>query len=461
MQLTLVKTDTSDDTWATHSASLNGVRCLFVIDSIEGATPTLARITSNNNLIDTVSSTTASAALTEANWANAGIIGDTTGQANVATSHAGYHFIGKGDNLYAWSKGADTTSPGFSYGIIPFQNRFISAPGAADTGYALTPYGNRVFFSHFIFGLWGITGVSDAKREGVDDIPYYTSAPNITTPVRLRYLEGVGHPGWMYFIYSPAVTGSAYGYLLAAQVKRSPVSGLSLTWHTILRRENQMRCPYIDSGMRLWWAEPGQSRLAYIQLALDGSPDGATRGNISSTYEDYESETDFGLPEITKQFRYAFLEIEGGTANASWQLKYYLDGGTVNSLGSPLTTASGNLNWTVGTTDTGRRLRMRLTCTTNGSHATNTDPKAVRLIVYARSPDSVRVVITPSSQRNLFETLKLARKWVDAGPLTIREVETNETHSAYVRVANLIHYQTDTGYDDGVEVLMDRWTIAL
>lgn len=460
MQLTLVDTGTSNDTWATHSASLSGVRCLLVIDSIEGATPTLARITSPSNLIDTVSSTTASSALTEANWANAGIIGDTTGQANVATSQAGIHFIGKGDNLFAWSKGASTTDPGFSYGIIPFQNRFIAAPGAADTGYGLVPYGNRVFYSHFLFGLWGVTGVSDAKREGVDDIPYYTSAPNITTPVRLRYLEGVGHPGWLYFIYSPAVTSSAYGYLLAAQVKRSPVSGLSLTWHTLLRRENQMRCPYIDSGMRLWWAEPGQSRLAYIQLALDGSPDGATRGNTSSTYEDYESETDFGLPEVTKQFRYLFVEVEGGTANCSWQAKYYLDGGTVNSLGSAITTASTNLNWTVGTNDTGRRLRLRFTATTNGSHSTSTDPKIIRVVCYARSPDWVTAIVMPTAQRNLFETTKILRKLKDAGPFTTREPDTNENHTCYIKEVNTIRYQTDTGYADGVQIQYERFAAA-
>lgn len=452
----------ADDDWDPHGTSFAnaGVSVLFYVDAIEGNAPKFARILAGGAQVSTVSQTTAAAVLVEANWATAGVIGDISYICRNATSHAGLSFISRADNLHAWDPS------GNSYGVVPGIGTLATATvgGGGALGLGLVPYGDRVFYSR-ASNLWQVIGTSSAKNISVDQLSYYTSAPNITAPIRLRYLEGTALGDWVYWAYSATETGGSSSYILAMHYERSKVSGQPVTWYTIAQESAQIRGMFIDSEQRLWYGLQGAATVKWLQLALDGSPDASVRGNISSTYEWYGPEIDathFGLntPEITLQYRYAFVEIEGGTANCSWQTKYYLDGGTVTSLGSALTTTSGNLNWTVGTSDTGRRLRMRFTATTNGSHVTSTDPKVLRLMVYARSPDQVRAVVMPTDQRNLFETTKILRKLVDAGPITTREPDTNETYTAYFKSANTVWFATDSGYSQGVELTWNRYVVS-
>jgi len=311
--------------------------------------------------------------------------------------------------------------------------------------------------------------VAEAKNISVDKIAYYAKSINITPPIRLRYLEGAAFGDWVYWIYASQEQSSTASYLLAMKFDRHPANQMGVIWHTLIKRSTQMRSLLITSDAKLWWTEPGTSstgKIKNIQLSADGSPDSASRGEISSTYEYYGPEVDFGEPEVIKQFRYAFVEVEGGVGACSWQVKYYRDSDiSPTSLGSAITTTEGtNLTWTPGSADTGRRLRMRITATTTAGFVAGTDdPKVLHMMVYARSPDVVRMVITPKdrrSQKNMFETVKALRKLKDAGPITIREPDTNETHSAYVKAVGLIRYDGLDGPSQGIELIVERFTVA-
>jgi hypothetical protein len=99
-------------------------------------------------------------------------------------------------------------------------------------------------------------------------------------------------------------------------------------------------------------------------------------------------------------------------------------------------------------------LRPRLTVTGTGDHDA-ADPKALRLVIYARSADVLRVVLTekhPANRRSRFDIAKIVRKLKNAGPFTLREPSTNETFTAYISAVNEV--------PTGIEVVYERWQIA-
>ena len=107
-------------------------------------------------------------------------------------------------------------------------------------------------------------------------------------------------------------------------------------------------------------------------------------------------------------------------------------------------------------------MSSQIRCTTAGYDETANDPKILSLIVHARTADIWRVVLTDAgdSQRSLFDIAKLLRKQKDSGPVTIREPNTNETFTAYVKQVNDILYSTKDAEARGVEVVFERFSAA-
>ena len=108
------------------------------------------------------------------------------------------------------------------------------------------------------------------------------------------------------------------------------------------------------------------------------------------------------------------------------------------------------------TTDKGYRFRPFIVLTAGASYdPVTSDPRLLRLKIEARSADTIRTVVLPSSQRNLFEAKKILRKLKNAGVKTVREPGTNETFSATIVAVN------DTVHEgkQGVELLMQRFSV--
>ena len=100
-----------------------------------------------------------------------------------------------------------------------------------------------------------------------------------------------------------------------------------------------------------------------------------------------------------------------------------------------------------------------MTATGTGDH-TDGDPLGLRLVVGARTMDTMRVVITTNTLRDklsLFEIAKEIRQLKNAGPQTMSEPGTNEDFTGYIRAVNLVPIGPG---ENGVEVLYDRWQIA-
>ena len=52
------------------------------------------------------------------------------------------------------------------------------------------------------------------------------------------------------------------------------------------------------------------------------------------------------------------------------------------------------------------------------------------------------------------------RKEKDAGPVTIREPGTNETHTGYIKNVNQISYRDGGDMLSGIELVYERWSVA-
>ena len=466
-RLTTVNTGTGADTWTPYSTTDN-VNMLLresVSDSTKATVQRLYRAQSVNK-VQTVNSDAGSpegAPLVAASWAP--IPGYPVGEGTTiyavvvdGVSHAGMTLLAKQDGLFAFDPS------GNSYNILEFLQKGNLRTYMADSGKYTVSFGEIVIYPHAT-GLYLVTNMRKIQRAGPDAIGTapgsrikYTSVPNITAPRNFRHYEVTSHSHWIWFVYADS-TNNNNSYIFAAQIGPHPQSNNALILHTVVKRANEVRDVYIDSDQKLVWGEPGQNRFCYMQLGNDGSPDSSLRGNVSSTYKYVASETDFGEPEITKQGRYIFVETEGGVSTCSWQLSQYRDSGSQETLAAftAITTAAAtNLNWTMGTTDTFRRWRWDVVATTTGAYSTSSDPKILRVIVYARSADRVRVVLIPDeNSRNLFEMTKVLRKLKDAGPISVREPGTNESTSVYIRSVNQI-----AGAVPGVQIEYDRFAVS-
>jgi hypothetical protein len=449
-QLTSCVTGTGADTWTTIDTMPSAVDFLLPGTAGDGRI-NLIRHTGERYIQTCASNASGDGPLDNANWAPSPghRVGNTMpvlGGANAG----GIMYLAKPDGLFTFD------AQGNSWSVIPFtaplsdSNTTSQNPRHAMHTFA---FGDAVFFPHSS-GLWRVIGLSRTKKADPDSIPGYAAVPNISPPLRYEFHGGTFVGEWLYFIYTDTTNNNS-SYLLCCRIGPHP-SGHPLIVHTLLKRPNEMRTLHADEANVLWWSEPGQDRVAYIQLASDGSPSAAVRGAASTaTYEWYGGEVDFGEPEVAKQLRYAFVEVEAGDATVSWQLKMHYDGDSAVNIGSAITTTEAtHISPTAGTNDSFRRARPRFTVTGTGDHDA-ADPKCLRLTLIARTPDTMRVVITSSTLQgrlSLFEIAKELRWLKNAGPQTIGEPGTNEDFTGYIRSVNIV--------PAGIEVLYDRWQIA-
>ena len=388
--------------------------------------------------------------------------------------------IHKGTNLYLWD------SDGNTYPVLPGTrqtSRDITASetvasntyddyeghmGASLSAGVLHPSGSGLWF----YENGRIRNVSiDQIGQGTQNP--YRRVPNISNiPFGNRHYATVVFGQWIYSIYKPTgFSNSANVHIMCGYYQ-----GGEITWRTLLTDSKDIIGLFIDSGMRLWWISDPQdpatvpgtptADLKYITLNADGSPRtvlAANRGTASTTYTYYFPEIDFDLPYVQKQLRLMTLETENlptaGVAGVTIQLGVHRDGGAATTVGATITTAGTTVTDrepTVGTTDTGYRLRPYLTLVTGADYApASSDPRLMRLKIEARSADVIRTVILPSQQRNLFETKKTLRKLKSAGAKTVREPETNETFSANIIAVNdAIHNN-----QQAVEIILERWSV--
>lgn len=447
------------DTWAAHDTALGGVNVLLVEDPSEGT----ARLIRGRGSQFAFASANP---LVEANWGSPFDSGGGAAHAVVVggTSLAGITYLARADNLY-------TTDPaGNAYPIV----KAINIAGNLEallsgSGRDTFSDGENAFYSH-PSGLYMVRGLQDIFKAGPDDIPYYNRVPvgnAIVIPRKFRHFGGVVYGKWYYFIYADS-TNLNNSYILACKKGPHPASGLPLIIDTLIQRPNEIRSLFIDSAQRLWWGEPGQNRVAFIQLAADGSPDSTSRGNVSSTYEWYGPEVaKFGSAptEALLQLRYMGLEAEGGSANASIQMKAYRDSEAVQNVGSAVTTAEfTESTLTAGTSDTFRRYRPRVTITTNGSWAPSTeDLRLLRLKARAYTGDLIETVIKAddASLEAFGITAEDAednlRRLVAAQAVTAFEPGTINSFTCHVESVRDAREITPSGAGYALAVRIRRW----
>ena len=375
-------------------------------------------------------------------------------------------------NAYPVIPGVDTRKRIAAVGVTSFTtyDDYDGHMGAALSAGVLHPSRSGLWF----YQQGRIQNVA-IDQIGQGTLDPYRRVPNISDiPFGNRHYATVVFNQWIYSIYKP----TGFSNTTNVHIMCGYYQNGEITWRTLLTNAFDIIGLFIDSGMRLWWISDPQdpvdapgtpsASLKYITLNPDGSPrttlgGSATypRGAASTTYEWWGPEIDFGLPYVQKQFSLMTLETENlpGSSATSTQLKIHRDGGSADSVGAAITsgTVTERESTTFGTSDKFYRLRPRLTVTTTAGYApTTSDPRWLRLKVEARSPDTIRTVLLPSTQRNLFETKKILRKLKNASVKTVREPDTNETFSGQIIAVN------DTVHEgrQAVECIMLRWGVA-
>ena len=181
---------------------------------------------------------------------------------------------------------------------------------------------------------------------------------------------------------------------------------------------------------------------------------------MSSTYEHYAGEVRF---DRRVQARYIRAETENFDSTTSLQAKIHRDGGTVDSIGSAITSDDFHqIDFTVGTTDLLRRGRLRLTLDTNGSYApTVSDPRVLRAVLGIRSPDTYRAVMETGHSIDSARTeRKILRQRKGAGTVTITESWSGTQFRAdVVSLRDLETRQDDGKMTYRTEILFQRFDV--
>ncbi len=202
------------------------------------------------------------------------------------------------------------------------------------------------------------------------------------------------------------------------------------------------------------------ANLNYMQLSSNGSPRttlGRDRGAASTTYEHYTGEVQF---DRRVQARYMRVETENFDSTTSLQLKINRDGALSDSIGSTITSDDFHqVDFTVGTDDLLRRVRMRLTLDTNGSYApTVSDPRILRAVLGIRSPDTYKAIMrtgnsidSARTQRKILRqrkgggTVSITESWSGtsfrADVTSIRDLETRKDANGQLMYLTEIQFQ--------------------
>jgi hypothetical protein len=351
------------------------------------------------------------------------------------------------------------------YGLNPFVNKGKPSTTNGLGTWVSAPY---IFWPHES-GLQVFDVRSDDwNRVSLDDIPWFREVGNITAPVGYRARHGVSIGDWNYWICNGGDDSGPGRIIGGYPRKRIGGAGISWVWHSIYYSSTaELALLYVDSAKKLWWVEMnGTSNVtAFMQLNADGSPRSisANRGAASKTYTWYGPDLDFGKPDKLKQFRAWDVQhnmASGGSAYIQYQNKVYIDEGSATSVDSAVSGsdawAQTTSEWTVGTNDTGYRLRPSRVFTTGGSYVNTGDPMTGYEVIRARTP-TIEQAILKEGPQTLREMKKVVRKLQNAGTKTIIEPETGDSFSGEVVSVRNVTLRDQT---KALEVKIRRWDIA-
>ncbi|KKM53133.1 hypothetical protein LCGC14_1554330, partial [marine sediment metagenome] len=204
--------------------------------------------------------------------------------------------------------------------------------------------------------------LSSALPVGPDSIPgNIGDEPNLADQIRFGRIPTAAHGGeWQYDPYN--LPGGGF-YIMAARERRYGERGeTELVWHPIIHR-SAGKCQGVhkqkhgSGAPRLWWGEGTYGGdLAYISLAADGGPfkPGASYGDANADGTMYGLEYLFESLVLLREMK---LEIEEGNNELSWQAQVQRDGGSVEDVGSAIT-STGPIFWTARSNDKCRRARF-------------------------------------------------------------------------------------------------------
>jgi hypothetical protein len=437
------------DTWASNDTATSGFYGLTTFQ--EGGDATLLRIKHQAS----AEKYTASTPLVNAGWTTTAIkIGDpgevgadvgVSGETPFVSTRLGcYVFDGTRAVLRAPIKRDRTPLSGAGLGTFPFSD--------------------IIFYPHQ--HLWRIRG-HQSLPVSPDDIEGYRDV-GLSAPIAYRHRHGDASEGkWFYSIY----TDDSTSYILAGRL-REDSRGLGesddeIVWHTLVKRSVRTNGLFVDTfNNRLWWGEPANDRVAYINLAADGSPNTTdNRGAASTTFTYTFPETNFGLPDTLKEFHRVDVLVENwpDAADAPLQIQYAKDGATSwTNLSSTITADGLNKRFFTPSVD-GYRIRLRLSITTGAAfNPSSDDPRIKSVIIHALPrPDKADVFRAVINATETADLMKKSHKGVrdalknleNADPVTIKDLYHDSYTAQVFAVSDLESRYTD----DGSYALINVW----
>lgn len=274
---------------------------------------------------------------------------------------------------------------------------------------SMVPAGSDAFlYNHRGIHLYDGTRVDEI---GPDSNPINRAIPGVSyEPFRVEITEiAYGSDNWLWAAARVTETVTTKTYIMAGY--RSPGS-TQVIWHTYDRFDGWARLIPIDGGLdsnrRLWFAYSGGT-YGFYQLGFNGEPDSGRNsvghGAASTTYTLYLSETDFGLPQTTKEFRGLEVNLYGLDSTMPVTLSRQIDGGSFSNLPGGTITSNGVSTRFPGSTTSGVRWRFAAAMTTGADFLTASDPQLLSVVA--------RAVARPSFARKVTVLIDTSETYSD------------------------------------------------
>lgn len=263
-------------------------------------------------------------------------VGDSGADITNMGAAPGGTFIPKKNNLFRIVNGVSQQLTRFNEGDVDddYGAGFL-VPGGSDS----------CFYAHgglYFFDGHNVRNISPNQNPAFVRYGSSVGGSTLVPDIDFTFFEGAyGSDTWTYWVAK--VSSSTDTYILALRK-----DGDQFTWHNLwFQSADDCRGLIVDSGHRLWTVDVDNNKFLHVQLGQDNQPQasGTTTGEsgMAASVEPLivGPATDFGFPNVKKQFRSMEAYFWGCDAENTCGFKLATDGSTAADFGAVINSADG------------------------------------------------------------------------------------------------------------------------
>lgn len=304
----------------------------------------------------------AAAFQTRSNWTAEFDIGDKSGKINQVFEHQRFDYILKDEGLYTWDDEAEQEA-----NVLTDLKTWKSPENRSYARWS------ELLFVPSLAGLYRYQG-GLARTVGIEEVPLNESEIASAYPTAMAAFGK-----WAYVAY---YNGTSTWICLMRRAQDGDASmGAPFTLISVVDKFTgkclAMHVSSLTSPPTLYYGGT-TGNVRYFTLTRDGLPSSYHTGTVTVRM----SPTDLNSPMTMKFFK--SIEVYGRniSGSKSIQLQAAMDGGSLNNVGSSITSLSSGYArrfWTQGSNDQGRVIQIALTLTNTGGGSSPAEVREVQL----------------------------------------------------------------------------------